>query len=135
MRNSTSGSGRKKSFAPSPILIVLLLSAALNVYAIWWGLPSLRGWGTDEIVPATVVKALGLHFSNGWTDIYPPFHYMLLGAAYLPFLGLQKIGLFRQGEDEPAATGRFVHVWVDRATQRPAGVPPRIRDALVPLLA
>jgi acyl-CoA thioester hydrolase len=44
------------------------------------------------------------------------------------------IGLFRQGEDEPAATGRFVHVWVDRATQRPAGVPPRIRAALVPLL-
>jgi acyl-CoA thioester hydrolase len=44
------------------------------------------------------------------------------------------IGLFRQGEDEAAATGRFVHVWVDRATQRPAGVPPRIRAALVPLL-
>ncbi len=30
------------------------------------------------------------------------------------------IGLFRQGDDEPAATGRFVHVWVDRVTQRPA---------------
>lgn len=44
------------------------------------------------------------------------------------------IGLFRRGEDEAAATGRFVHVWVDRATQRPAGVPPRIRAALVPLL-
>ena len=48
---------------------------------------------------------------------------------------IYEIGLFRQGEDEPAATGRFVHVWVDRATQRPAGVPPRIRAALVPLLA
>ncbi len=45
------------------------------------------------------------------------------------------IGLFRQGEDQPAATGRFVHVWVDRATQRPAGVPPHIRAALVPLFA
>jgi acyl-CoA thioester hydrolase len=45
-----------------------------------------------------------------------------------------EIGLFRQGDDEPAATGRFVHVWVDRATQRPAEVPARIRAALAPLL-
>ena len=38
-----------------------------------------------------------------------------------------EIGIFRQGDDEPAATGRFVHVWVDRATQRPVPIPPRIR--------
>ena len=30
-----------------------------------------------------------------------------------------KSRLFRSGDDAPAATGRFVHVWVDRATQRP----------------
>jgi acyl-CoA thioester hydrolase len=46
-----------------------------------------------------------------------------------------EIGIFRAGDDEPAATGRFVHVWVDRATQRPAPIPPRIRAALVPLVA
>ena len=46
-----------------------------------------------------------------------------------------EIGVFRQGDDEPAATGRFVHVWVDRATQRPAPIPPRIRAALQPLAA
>ena len=45
------------------------------------------------------------------------------------------IGLFRQGADAPAATGRFVHVWVDRATQRPVPVPERIRAALLPLVA
>ena len=45
------------------------------------------------------------------------------------------IGLFRQGDDAPAATGRFVHVWVDRASQRPTPVPARIRAALQPLLA
>jgi acyl-CoA thioester hydrolase len=44
-----------------------------------------------------------------------------------------EIGIFRQGDDEPAATGRFVHVWVDRASGRPAGIPPRIRAALRPL--
>ena len=45
-----------------------------------------------------------------------------------------EIGIFRRGDDEPAATGRFVHVWVDRATQRPAPIPPRIRAVLQPLL-
>jgi acyl-CoA thioester hydrolase len=45
------------------------------------------------------------------------------------------IGLFRRGEDTPAATGRFVHVWVDRATQRPVRIPDRIRAALAPLVA
>ena len=45
------------------------------------------------------------------------------------------IGIFRAGEDEPSASGRFVHVWVDRATQRPVPVPERIRGALRALAA
>ena len=45
-----------------------------------------------------------------------------------------EIALFRRDEEEPAATGRFVHVWVDRATQRPVSVPARIRAALAGLV-
>ncbi len=45
------------------------------------------------------------------------------------------IGLFEQGEDTPAATGHFVHVWVERLTRRPTPVPAAIRAALAPLLA
>ena len=45
------------------------------------------------------------------------------------------IALFREGDPEPAATGAFVHVWVERATQRPVPVPPAIRAALLPLTA
>jgi len=45
-----------------------------------------------------------------------------------------EIALFRQGDDDAAATGRFVHVWVDRARMRPLPVPARIRAALDPLL-
>lgn len=43
------------------------------------------------------------------------------------------IGLFRQGDDLAAAVGRFVHVWVERATQRPTPIPDEIRLALAPL--
>jgi acyl-CoA thioester hydrolase len=41
-----------------------------------------------------------------------------------------EIGLFAQGEAEVAAEGWFVHVFVDRATRRPAPIPDRIRAAL-----
>ena len=44
-----------------------------------------------------------------------------------------EIGLFRAGRDEPAATGYFVHVYVDRATRRPVPLPPALRAALAPL--
>ena len=33
------------------------------------------------------------------------------------------IGIFREGSDDAAAQGRFVHVTVDRATQRPVPIP------------
>jgi len=45
-----------------------------------------------------------------------------------------EIGIFVAGTDECAAFGRFVHVWVERATNRPADIPPGIRAALAPLV-
>ncbi|SRR5260370_22648789 len=45
-----------------------------------------------------------------------------------------ELALFRAGEAEPAATGHFVHVYVDRATRRPVPIPAEVRAALRPLL-
>jgi acyl-CoA thioester hydrolase len=41
-----------------------------------------------------------------------------------------RLALFPERAEEPAATGRFVHVYVDRDTRRPVPVPPEIRAAL-----
>jgi acyl-CoA thioester hydrolase len=41
-----------------------------------------------------------------------------------------EIGLFREDAAEPAATGWFVHVFVDRESRRPADIPPPVRAAL-----
>jgi acyl-CoA thioester hydrolase len=41
-----------------------------------------------------------------------------------------RLGLFRGGSDEPAAVGRFVHVYVDGDTRRPTPVPDVIRAAI-----
>lgn len=46
-----------------------------------------------------------------------------------------ELGLFAQGEELSAAGGHFVHVYVDRATRRPAPLPDALRAALQPLLA
>ena len=46
-----------------------------------------------------------------------------------------EIGIFRAGEDDPAATGYFVHVYVDRATRKPVSLPEPLRRALAPLVA
>lgn len=44
------------------------------------------------------------------------------------------IGLFASGQRRAAATGHFVHVWVERATGRPTPVPAQIRAALAALV-
>jgi len=45
-----------------------------------------------------------------------------------------EIGIFRQGEDDAAAFGHFVHVFVERATNSPAPIPRPIRAALERIL-
>jgi acyl-CoA thioester hydrolase len=45
-----------------------------------------------------------------------------------------EIALFRRGDEESAASGHFVHVWVDRVARRPTPVPARVRAALAALI-
>ncbi len=44
-----------------------------------------------------------------------------------------RIGLFAAGADDPAAIGRFVHVYVDRQTRAVVPVPEPIRTAVASL--
>jgi acyl-CoA thioester hydrolase len=63
--------------------------------------------------PVTVTAGLGLEHLGSSSVIY---RLALFGA-----------------DEQPAAVGRFVHVYVDRDTRRPAPVPPEIRAALAAL--
>jgi acyl-CoA thioester hydrolase len=46
-----------------------------------------------------------------------------------------EIGIFRNDEAQASAEGHFVHVYVDRATQKqPTPLPAPLREALAPLL-
>lgn len=41
-----------------------------------------------------------------------------------------ELAVFKVGEEEACAAGRFVHVFVDRASNRPVAIPDRLRGAL-----
>ncbi|QEL25491.1 acyl-CoA thioesterase [Bosea sp. F3-2] len=41
-----------------------------------------------------------------------------------------RIGIFRQGREQAAAQGRFTHVYVERAGQKPVSIPVSLRVAL-----
>jgi acyl-CoA thioester hydrolase len=46
-----------------------------------------------------------------------------------------EIGIFRNDDETPAAQGYFVHVYVDRASNRPVpALPEALREVLQPLL-
>lgn len=41
-----------------------------------------------------------------------------------------RIGIFRQGGGQAAAQGRFTHVYIERASQKPVPIPAPLRGAL-----
>ena len=45
-----------------------------------------------------------------------------------------RVGLFIEDDSEPAASGHFVHVYVDHENRRPVRVPENIRQALRPIM-
>ncbi|MBO1907164.1 acyl-CoA thioesterase [Microvirga sp. 3-52] len=45
-----------------------------------------------------------------------------------------RIGIFKSGAEQASAQGHFVHVYVDRGTQRPVEIPPKTRAMLSELL-
>jgi len=59
-----------------------------------------------------------------------------LRAAHLGTSSVRyELAVFRDGDEERAAAGWFVHVFVDRATRRPVAIPAPLRAALERLSA
>ncbi|HEX9366390.1 MAG TPA: glycosyltransferase family 39 protein, partial [Vicinamibacterales bacterium] len=71
--------------------VVLPLLGVIYVAGIWWGVPW-RGWAPDEIPPSVFLDAIDRHFAHGWHDKYPPVHFYLNAALYLPFVVAARAG-------------------------------------------
>jgi hypothetical protein len=92
---------------------ILLISLALNLTAIWWGLPG-GDWMPDELTPAQVMDAWALRFAHGWFDRYPPLHFYVLTAVFSPILFLDWLGRLDASTGAPyallALAGRLVSI-------------------------
>jgi acyl-CoA thioester hydrolase len=99
----------------------------------------------DTVINAWLIAEGGLDIHNGdviglCVESHCEFHAALafpetvqagLRVAHLGSSSVRyEIGLYREGAAEPAATGWFVHVFVDRAQRRPVDVPAPLRAAL-----
>jgi acyl-CoA thioester hydrolase len=105
----------------------------------------------DTVINAWLIEAGGLDIHKGpviglCAESHCAFHAPLAfpetveAALRVGHLGRKsvryEIGLFRpEAGDEPAATGWFVHVFVDRESRRSVEIPPLIRSALERLRA
>ena len=80
-------------------------------------------------------KVVGYVVNSG-CDYLSPLAYpdILEGGLRVERLGRSSvrygIGIFRAGEDTPAAYGHFVHVFVERASNKSVPIPDPIRTAL-----
>ena len=82
---------------------------------------------------------IGLCAESGCTYhaalVFPQVVDAALRVAHLGRTSVRyEVGLFAQGSDEPAGTGFFVHVFVDRGERRPAPIEGGLREALERLL-
>jgi 4-amino-4-deoxy-L-arabinose transferase-like glycosyltransferase len=82
------------------LVLLLVASFALNAWGLGWGMPSPSGWAPDELRPSTVLDGMRCGFAGGWYDKYPPLHFYLLSALYLPVLKFEGL---RAGTPIPPA--------------------------------
>ncbi|MCE2681285.1 MAG: acyl-CoA thioesterase [Burkholderiales bacterium] len=99
----------------------------------------------DTVINDYLIKQGGLDIHNGAVVGYAvettcKFHQSLrfpevidagMRVAHLGNSSVKyEIGLFKEGSDQAAATGHFVHVFVDSSTDKPVSMPATIRSAL-----
>ena len=75
---------------------LLIISLALNIVPVWWGLPTSddKSWALDELSP----DHLGLQSTERHRGRYPPLHYDLLRTIYKPVRYLNARGILKLSE-------------------------------------
>ena len=100
----------------------------INEYLISAGGLDIHG---DEVIGITPETHCNFHDSLVFPDVVEAgLRVGHLGGKSVRY----EIGLFKTSKETPAATGWFVHVFVDRQTMKPTAMPEKIRAALERLL-
>jgi acyl-CoA thioester hydrolase len=97
---------------------------AVNSYLIQHGGLDIQG---GDIVGFVVSSACDYFASIAYPDLIEVgVRVAKLGNSSVQY----ELAIFREGEKEACAAGRFVHVFVERASNRPTAIPSRLRAAL-----
>ncbi|WP_241687835.1 thioesterase family protein [Janthinobacterium sp. 17J80-10] len=100
---------------------------AVNEYLIGQGALDI----TKSEVIGLVVETQCRYFSS---IAFPDTIHVGVRVAHLGNSSVRyELGIFRNDDDVAAAQGHFVHVYVDRVTNRPTALPQALRNALEPL--
>lgn len=100
---------------------------AVNALLVEWGLLDIQNGATIGLVVET-----GCRYDRSVSfpeDVEAGVRIARLGNSSVRW----EVGLFTAGHAAPAAEGYFVHVYVDRASRRPAQLPAEWRTRLAPL--
>jgi acyl-CoA thioester hydrolase len=82
---------------------------------------------SHEVIGMAVETGCRFHRSLAFPDmVHAGLRVGHLGRSSVRY----EIGIFRNADEGACADGHFVHVFVDRGTQRPVAIPDRIRASL-----
>lgn len=102
---------------------------AVNQHLIEKGVLDIQGSDVIGLVVETQCRYIS---SIGFPDrIYVGMKTQKIGTSSVRY----ELGIFRDNEDAASAVGHFVHVYVDRATNRPIPIPANVRAVLESLQA
>jgi acyl-CoA thioester hydrolase len=97
---------------------------AVNAHLIEQGVLDIHAGGTIGLVIETQCNYFAsLAFPQ---DVEAGLRVAHIGKSSVRY----EVGLFAKGEPLTAAKGHFVHVYVDRATRRPAPLSPQLKSVL-----
>jgi acyl-CoA thioester hydrolase len=97
---------------------------------------AVNGWLVEQgLLAITESPVIGLVVESGCTYFesvaFPDALEAGIAVAHLGRSSVRyRIGIFKEGAEPAVAQGHFVHVYVDRVTQRPVEIPPNAREAL-----
>jgi acyl-CoA thioester hydrolase len=101
---------------------------------------AVNGWLVEKgLLTITESPVIGLVVESGCTYFesvaFPDALEAGIAVAHLGRSSVRyRIGIFKQGAQAASAQGHFVHVYVDRATQKPVEIPPETRAMLSELI-
>ncbi|MEH6650510.1 MAG: thioesterase family protein [Motiliproteus sp.] len=97
---------------------------AVNRYLIDQGVLDIR---SSEVIGLVVETQCKYYRSIAFPeDVIAGVSVAKLGNSSVRY----EVGLFKEGDNDAVAQGHFVHVYVDRTTQRPVPLPAALRAAL-----